>query len=70
MMMEREETIDGMAFAIQEVDMELSALAPQMRRKIHREIIMGQINDLLDTRNELSGILGELAFNEYERLME
>tara|TARA_R110000782_G_scaffold187656_1_gene277790 strand:- start:1197 stop:1409 length:213 start_codon:yes stop_codon:yes gene_type:complete len=70
MMMEHAETLDGMNFAIQEVDMELCALGPQMNRKIHREVIMEQINELLDTRNELSAILGELAFNEYEGLME
>jgi hypothetical protein len=70
MMMEQTEAVDGINFSIQEIDMELCALVPQMNRKIHREVITGQIDDLLDKRNELSGILGQLAFNEYEGLME
>lgn len=69
MMMEQGETVDGITHSIQEIDMAIAGLSPQLRRKMYRGQVWEQIDELLDTRNDLKSILGELALDEMERMM-
>lgn len=55
--------------AIDCVDQELAGLMPELKRRRCTPRVMEQADALLDTRNYLVSILGELAFDEYERLM-
>jgi hypothetical protein len=69
MMIEREESIDGIQYAVHEIDQELTSLIPRMRTNYYRGEVLRQIDELLDQRNDLTSILGELMIDEYERLM-
>ena len=70
MMMEHEESVDGITHSIQEIDMAIAELSPQLRRKMYRGQVWEQIDELLDTRNDLTAVLGELALDEMERMMQ
>lgn len=70
MMMELPETVDGITYAIQELDDELRTLIPYLNRRVgNRCMIESGADELLNRRNDLKSILGELAFDEYERMM-
>jgi hypothetical protein len=69
MMMEINETVDGIQYAIQEIDNELTTHIPELKRRSCTPRVMSEVDALLDTRNDLTSILGELAFDEYERMM-
>jgi hypothetical protein len=69
MMMEINETVDGITYAIQELDQDLTNLIPNLRRRKCTPRVMQEVDALLDTRNDLTSMLGELAFDEYERMM-
>lgn len=70
MMLSPEESVDGITYAIQEIDDELRSHIPELKRRACTPRVMAEVNELLDTRNELKRILGELAFDEYEELMQ
>lgn len=63
------EQIDGMEYAIWEVDQELTNLIPYLKRHKCTPRVMEEADKLLDTRNYLIGIASELMLDEYERLM-
>jgi hypothetical protein len=69
MMMEINETVGGISYAIQEIDEELTGLIPNLKRRKCTPRVMEEADALLDMRNDLTSILGELAFDEYERMM-
>ena len=65
----KEEAVDGMEYAIWEVDQELTSLIPELKRRKCTPTVMEEADKLLDIRNYLTDIMGELAFDEYERMM-
>ncbi len=69
MMIEPHESVDGITYAIQEIDQELTSHIPELKRRECTPRVMAEVDELLDTRNDLTSILGELAFDEYERMM-
>ena len=70
MMMEINETVDGITYAIQEIDNEIRSHIPYIKRRTgNRCMVEMGIDELLDTRNDLTSILGELAFDDYERMI-
>ena len=69
-MMEITEAVDGMEYALWEVDQELTAFIPALKRRSCTPRVMEETDALLDTRNYLVSILGELAFDDYERMMQ
>jgi len=69
MMIEQGETMDGITHSIQEIDMQIAEISPQLRRKMYRGQVWEQIDELLDTRNDLKSILGELVLDDMERMM-
>jgi len=58
------ELMDGFEYSLWEIDQALTELAPQMQRKMYREVIINQINELLDQRNELVFIMGATAMED------
>ena len=69
MMMELDEAVDGMEYAIWEVDQELTNLMPDLGRRACTPRVMEEADRLLDIRNHLVSIAAELAIDEYERMM-
>lgn len=70
MMMEINETVDGITYAIEQIDDEIRSHIPFLKRHACTPRIMAEVDELLDTRNDLVSILGELAFDEYEEMMQ
>jgi hypothetical protein len=70
MMMELHESVDGITFAVQEIDDELRSHIPEIRRRVNNRCMVELgIDELLDMRNDLTSILGELVMDDYERMM-
>ena len=69
MMYEITEAVDGMTYALWEVDEELKGLIPYLKRRKCTPRVMEEADALLDTRNYLTSILGELIMDDYERMM-
>lgn len=70
MMLSHEESVDGIQYAIEEIDDELRSHIPELKRRQCTPRVMAEVDALLDTRNDLVSVLGELAFDEYEELMQ
>lgn len=70
MMYEITEAVDGMTYALYEVDQELTSLIPELKRRRCTVRVMEEADALLDTRNYLTSILGELIMDDYERMMQ
>ena len=70
MMIDYHELVDGIQYAIQEIDNEIRTHIPYLKRHCTTPRVMGEVDALLDTRNDLVSILGELAFDEYEEMMQ
>lgn len=68
--MNNQDAMNGLDHSLLEIDMALAELSPQMRRKMHREVVMGQIDDLLDQRNLVTQMAGELALQQLETQFE
>lgn len=64
------EELNGMEYAIWEVDQELIRLIPELGRRACTPRVMQEADNLLDIRNYLVGIAAELTIDEYERLMQ
>lgn len=69
MMFEQHETVDGITYAISEIDDEIRTHIPELKRRKCTPRVMEQVDALLDIRNDLSSILIELTFDDYERMM-
>lgn len=69
MMLERHETLDGLTYAVKEIDDEITTHIPELKKRKCTPRVMQEIDALLDIRNDLTSILGELAFDDYERMM-
>ena len=65
-MMERAEAIDGMEYAIWEVDQELISLIPDLRRRACTARVMKEADALIDTRNFLFSIASEILIEQVE----
>ena len=70
MMMEITEAVDGMEYAIWEVDQELTNLMPELGRRACTARVMEEADRLLDIRNHLVSIMGEIVIDDYERMMQ
>ena len=68
-MFEHHETVDGITYAVQEIDDEIRTYIPELKRRKCTPRVMQEVDALLDTRNDLTSILGELMMDEYERMM-
>ena len=66
MMMELHETVDGITYAVQEIDDEIRTHIPELKRRKCTPRVMEQVDALLDIRNDLTSILGELVMDDYE----
>ena len=64
MMMEIHEAVDGMEYAIWEVDQELISLGPDLRRRRCTPRVMAEADALIDTRNFLISIAAEIAIKQ------
>lgn len=63
------EVVDGMDYALWEVDQELISLIPNLKRRNCTPRVMEEADALLDTRNYLISIAAELAVDSYEKMM-
>lgn len=69
MMLEHHESVDGIQYAIREIDDEIRTHIPELKRRKCTMRVMSEVDALLDIRNDLSSILIELTFDDYERMM-
>jgi len=69
MMMEINEAVDGITFAIQEIDDEIRTHIPELKRRKCTPRVMQEVDALLDIRNDLTATLGSIAINDLERMM-
>ena len=69
MMYETEEAVDEMEFAIQQVDLQLASLMPELGRRACTPRVMQEADNLLDTRNYLVSIMAEIVLDDYRELM-
>lgn len=69
MMFEHHETVDGITYAINEIDDEIRTHIPELKRRKTTPRVMAEVDALLDVRNDLSSILIELTFDDMERMM-
>ena len=60
--------MDGFEYSVYEIDERLRELGTQLSRKMHREVVVCEIDELLDQRNELKLIMAEVAIEDYERV--
>lgn len=67
--MNTRDCMNGVEHSIAEVDDELRRLSPLMKRKMYRGEVLNQIDELLDQRNLLVEMLGELTIEHYEEMM-
>ena len=66
MMMEIHEAVDGMEYAIWEVDQELTSHIPELKKCRCTPRVMAEVDSLLDTRNYLISIAAEIAIEQVE----
>jgi hypothetical protein len=64
MMFEHGETLDGITWAIKEIDDELTTHIPELKRRCCTPRVMAEVDELLDTRNDLTYVLGSLTLDE------
>lgn len=67
--MNNQDCMNGVQHSIAEVDERLRELSPHINREYHREIISNEVDELLDKRNLLVDMLGELSLDHYEEMM-
>ncbi len=60
-MIESREVLDGISYAIYEIDQELTSHIPELKRRSCTPRVMAEVDALLDTRNDLTFMLGELS---------
>jgi len=63
------EALDGIQYAIQEIDEELTSLIPKLKKRECTPRVMAEVDFLLDTRIDLLSIAEELNYDEYNDLM-
>lgn len=68
-MLEPRETVDGITYAISEIDDEIRTHIPELKRRKCTPRVMAEVDNLLDMRNDLASVLIELTFDDYERMM-
>lgn len=69
-MIEIYESVDGITYAVQEIDDEMTTHIAYLKRHIgNRCMVDSGVDALLDTRNDLTSILGELVLDDYTELM-
>ena len=66
MMMEIHEAVDGIAYAVQEIDQELTSHIPELKKRRCTPRVMEEVDSLLDTRNYLISIAAEIAIEQVE----
>ena len=66
MMLERMESIDGISYAVQEIDQEITSHIPELKRRKCTPRVMAEVDALLDMRNDLTSVLGGLVINNLE----
>jgi len=62
--------MDGITYSIQEIDQAIIEATPATQRKMYRGEAWTVVDGLLDQRNELTNILGELVIDHYEEMMQ
>lgn len=67
--MNSRDCMNGVKHSLLEVDERLRELAPQYLRGMHREVVRNEVDTLLDQRNLLVEMLGELTIDYYEEMM-
>jgi len=70
MMFEIGEAVDGIQYAVQEIDDEIRTFIPELKRRKCTPRVMQEVDALLDIRNDLTATLGDIAINEMERMIE
>jgi len=69
MMMEIHEAVDGITYAVQEIDAEITSHIPELKKRRCTPRVMAEVDALLDMRNDLTSVLGGIAINDFERTM-
>lgn len=64
--MNNQDIINGLQHSISEIDYEIRMATPATRRNMYRGEAWAVIDGLLDRRNELSRMIGEMAMEEVE----
>jgi len=67
MMMETHEAIDGITYAVQEIDAELTSHIPELKRRKTTPRVMAEVDALLDMRSDLTNVLGGIIIEDFER---
>lgn len=63
MMLELHESVDGISYAVSEIDDEIRTHIPELLKRKCTPRVMQEVDMLLDTRNDLVSVLGGLAFD-------
>lgn len=63
------ECMNGVEHAIAEIDDEIRSHIPELKRRACTPRVMAEVDNLLDHRNLLVEMLGELSMDYYEELM-
>lgn len=68
--MNERDCMNGVEHSIAEIDQALIEATPATKRKMYRGEAWAAIDELLDQRNLLTQMLGELTIDHYERMMQ
>ena len=69
MMIETHEAVDGITYAVQEIDQELTSHIPELKRRKTTPRVMAEVDALLDMRNDLTSVLGGIVIEDFERTL-
>jgi len=69
MMLKTHEAIDGITYAVQEIDAEITSHIPELKRRKTTPRVMAEVDALLDMRSDLTSVLGGLVINDFEGTM-
>jgi len=69
MMLKTHEAIDGITYAVQEIDAELTSHIPHIKRHSCTPRVMAEVDALLDMRSDLTSVLGGIVIEDFEGTM-
>ena len=64
MMIETHEAVDGITYAVQEIDQEITSHIPELKRRKCTPRVMEEADNLLDQRNEIIAIASCFAIEQ------
>lgn len=62
--------LDGITYAVQEIDQEITSHIPELKKRKCTPRVMAEVDALLDTRNDLTSVLGGIMIEDFERTVQ